>query len=77
MMCIVFIVDDGGSPLPSPPMDTRRRRGEGINAIVSMINGASNAMIAMTIDVHHGKESMVGGIEWNLWNLAKNVRKST
>ena len=47
MICIVFIVDDGGSPPsspPSPPVDARRR-GEGIDAIVSMINGASIATI--------------------------------
>ena len=49
MMCIIFIVivDDGESPPSSPPVDARRR-GEGIIAIVSMINGASIATIAMT-----------------------------
>ena len=54
-----FIVDDGGSPPPSPPVDARRR-GEGINAIVSMINGASNATIAMTIYYVHPWQE----IEW-------------
>ena len=43
----LLYLDDGGSPPPSPPLDVRRR-GEGINAIVSMINGASIATIAMT-----------------------------
>ena len=51
MMCIIFIVivDDGESPPSSPPVDARRR-GEGIIAIVSMINGASIATIAMIRD---------------------------
>jgi len=38
-----------------------QRKGEGLDAIVTMINGASIAMIAMTRDVHHGKKWLVGG----------------
>jgi len=49
MMCIALLyLDDGGSPPPSPPLDARRRGEGGINAIVSMINGASIATITMT-----------------------------
>jgi len=33
-----------------------QRKGEGLDAIVTMINGGSIAMIAMTRDVHHGKK---------------------
>ena len=49
-MRIVFIVDDGGSPPPSPPVDARRR-GEGVDTIVTMINGALIATIAMTQEI--------------------------
>jgi len=60
MSVYVVVVRHGGSAPPSLPVGVERQW-EGIDAIVTMSNGASIATIAMTRDVHHGKKWLVGG----------------
>ena len=61
MYCF-FAVDDGGSPPPSPPVGVGRE--EGVDAIVTMIHGASIATIAMTKRCSSWQEMAAG--RWKL-----------